>query len=176
MSRSKYEYPAFPLWQRLLAFLGLVALLGAQLFIIRPATRIGSALVVLDVSVAFFTAVMLNLNLPTALRRRRMMTDLLYKAWLREARAVDRYRELSENDPNFRKAILPPDDELEQAVDFVHIVDAPRDDLRFRLMPISRKYPLRDLVAAMKRVPLRSGRKVTAAQLRAYLEAKYGRG
>ena len=47
-------------------------------------------------------------------------------------------------------------------VSFAVSVNAPRDELRSRLMPINRKYPLRDLVAAMKRVPLRSGRKVTA--------------
>ncbi|HWS15821.1 MAG TPA: 23S rRNA (adenine(2503)-C(2))-methyltransferase RlmN [Candidatus Methylomirabilis sp.] len=47
-------------------------------------------------------------------------------------------------------------------VSFAVSVNAPRDELRSLLMPINRKYPLRDLVAAMKRVPLRSGRKVTA--------------
>jgi 23S rRNA (adenine2503-C2)-methyltransferase len=29
-------------------------------------------------------------------------------------------------------------------------------------MPINRKYPLRELIAAMRKIPLRSGRKVTA--------------
>jgi 23S rRNA (adenine2503-C2)-methyltransferase len=41
-------------------------------------------------------------------------------------------------------------------------VNASRDDQRSVLMPIHRKYPLRELVAAMRRIPLRSGRKVTA--------------
>ena len=29
-------------------------------------------------------------------------------------------------------------------------------------MPVNRKYPLKELVAAMRRIPLQSGRKVTA--------------
>jgi 23S rRNA (adenine2503-C2)-methyltransferase len=41
-------------------------------------------------------------------------------------------------------------------------INAARDDLRTVLMPINRKYPLRELVAEMKRIPLQSGRKVTA--------------
>lgn len=47
-------------------------------------------------------------------------------------------------------------------VSFAVSINAPRDDLRSKVMPINRKYPLKDLVAAMKRIPLRSGRKVTA--------------
>ncbi len=41
-------------------------------------------------------------------------------------------------------------------------INAARDDLRSRLMPLNRKYPLREVVAAMRRIPLQSGRKVTA--------------
>jgi len=41
-------------------------------------------------------------------------------------------------------------------------INAARDDLRSLLMPVNRKYPLRELVAEMKRIPLQSGRKVTA--------------
>jgi 23S rRNA (adenine2503-C2)-methyltransferase len=47
-------------------------------------------------------------------------------------------------------------------VSFAVSINAPDDGLRSRLMPINRKYPLADLVAAMKRIPLQSGRKVTA--------------
>jgi 23S rRNA (adenine2503-C2)-methyltransferase len=47
-------------------------------------------------------------------------------------------------------------------VSFAVSVNAPDDGLRSRLMPINRKYPLKDLVAAMKAIPLQSGRKVTA--------------
>jgi 23S rRNA (adenine2503-C2)-methyltransferase len=47
-------------------------------------------------------------------------------------------------------------------VSFAVSVNAPNDALRSRLMPINRKYPLKDLVAAMKAIPLQSGRKVTA--------------
>jgi len=47
-------------------------------------------------------------------------------------------------------------------VSFAVSLNAARDDLRSLLMPINRKYPLRDLVAEMKRIPLQSGRKVTA--------------
>ncbi|MGE5700160.1 MAG: 23S rRNA (adenine(2503)-C(2))-methyltransferase RlmN [Deltaproteobacteria bacterium] len=47
-------------------------------------------------------------------------------------------------------------------VSFAVSVNAPNDGLRSRLMPINRKYPLKDLVAAMKAIPLQSGRKVTA--------------
>ena len=41
-------------------------------------------------------------------------------------------------------------------------VNASRDEQRSLLMPVNRRYPLRELVAAMKRIPLQSGRKVTA--------------
>jgi 23S rRNA (adenine2503-C2)-methyltransferase len=47
-------------------------------------------------------------------------------------------------------------------VSFAVSINAPTDGLRSRLMPVNRKYPLKDLVAAMKRIPLQSGRKVTA--------------
>lgn len=47
-------------------------------------------------------------------------------------------------------------------VSFAVSVNAPRDELRSRLMPINRKYPLGELISAMKRIPLQSGRKVTA--------------
>lgn len=47
-------------------------------------------------------------------------------------------------------------------VSFAVSINAPRGDLRSRVMPVDRKYPLRDLVAAMKGIPLRSGRDVTA--------------
>ncbi|MBM2828616.1 MAG: Dual-specificity methyltransferase RlmN, partial [Actinobacteria bacterium] len=50
----------------------------------------------------------------------------------------------------------------EYPVSFAVSINAPRDDLRSRLMPVNRKYPLKDLVAAMKKIPLQSGRKVTA--------------
>jgi 23S rRNA (adenine2503-C2)-methyltransferase len=50
----------------------------------------------------------------------------------------------------------------EYPVSFAVSINAPNDDLRSRLMPINRKYPLMELVAAMKKIPLRSGRKVTA--------------
>ena len=45
---------------------------------------------------------------------------------------------------------------------FAVSINAAREDLRSLLMPINRKYPLRELVAEMKRIPLQSGRKVTA--------------
>jgi 23S rRNA (adenine2503-C2)-methyltransferase len=51
---------------------------------------------------------------------------------------------------------------LIQPVSFAVSINAVRDDLRSTLMPINRKYPLRELVEAMKRIPLLSGRKVTA--------------
>lgn len=47
-------------------------------------------------------------------------------------------------------------------VSFAVSLNAARDDLRARLMPVSRRHPLPDLVAAMRRIPLRRGRKVTA--------------
>jgi 23S rRNA (adenine2503-C2)-methyltransferase len=51
---------------------------------------------------------------------------------------------------------------LRYPVSFAVSINAARDDLRSLLMPINRKYPLRELVAEMKRIPLQSGRKVTA--------------
>ncbi len=47
-------------------------------------------------------------------------------------------------------------------VSFAVSINAPFDGLRSTLMPINRKFPLKELVAAMKRIPLQSGRKVTA--------------
>jgi len=47
-------------------------------------------------------------------------------------------------------------------VSFAVSINAPRDDLRSKLMPLNRKYPLKNLIAAMKKIPLQSGRKVTA--------------
>ena len=47
-------------------------------------------------------------------------------------------------------------------VSFAVSVNASRDEQRSLLMPVNRKYPLKELVAAMKRIPLQSGRKVTA--------------
>lgn len=47
-------------------------------------------------------------------------------------------------------------------VSFAVSINAPRDELRSELMPINRKYPLRELVQAIRKVPLQSGRKVTA--------------
>ncbi|GAB4238989.1 MAG: 23S rRNA (adenine(2503)-C(2))-methyltransferase RlmN [Deltaproteobacteria bacterium] len=47
-------------------------------------------------------------------------------------------------------------------VSFAVSINAARDDLRSVLMPINRKYPLGEVVAAMRRIPLQSGRKVTA--------------
>ena len=47
-------------------------------------------------------------------------------------------------------------------VSFAVSINAARDDLRSVLMPINRKYPLKEVVAAMRRIPLQSGRKVTA--------------
>lgn len=51
---------------------------------------------------------------------------------------------------------------LRYPVSFAVSINAARDDLRSLLMPINRKHPLRDLVAEMKRIPLQTGRKVTA--------------
>ena len=51
---------------------------------------------------------------------------------------------------------------LKHPVSIAVSINAARDDLRSVLMPINRKYPLRELVAEMKRIPLQSGRKVTA--------------
>jgi len=50
----------------------------------------------------------------------------------------------------------------EYPVSFAVSINAPTDELRSRLMPVNRKHPLKELVAAMKRIPLQSGRKVTA--------------
>ena len=50
----------------------------------------------------------------------------------------------------------------EYPVSFAVSINAARDELRSKLMPINRKYPLRELIAAMRKIPLRSGRKVTA--------------
>ncbi|RJP17469.1 MAG: 23S rRNA (adenine(2503)-C(2))-methyltransferase RlmN [Deltaproteobacteria bacterium] len=47
-------------------------------------------------------------------------------------------------------------------VSFAVSVNASDDAKRSSLMPVNREYPQKDLVAAMKRIPLRSGRKVTA--------------
>ena len=47
-------------------------------------------------------------------------------------------------------------------VSFAVSVNASRDEQRSLLMPVNRKHPLRELVAAMRRIPLQSGRKVTA--------------
>ena len=47
-------------------------------------------------------------------------------------------------------------------VSFAVSVNASRGERRSLLMPINRKYPLKELVATMKRIPLQSGRKVTA--------------
>ena len=47
-------------------------------------------------------------------------------------------------------------------VSFAVSLNAADEEVRTRLMPINRKYPLRDLVAAMRGIPLQSGRKVTA--------------
>jgi 23S rRNA (adenine2503-C2)-methyltransferase len=51
---------------------------------------------------------------------------------------------------------------LEHPVSFAVSINAAGEDLRSLLMPVNRKYPLRALVEAMKRIPLQSGRKVTA--------------
>jgi len=47
-------------------------------------------------------------------------------------------------------------------VSFAVSINASSDELRSKMMPINRKYPLKELVSAMKTIPLRSGRKVTA--------------
>jgi 23S rRNA (adenine2503-C2)-methyltransferase len=46
-------------------------------------------------------------------------------------------------------------------VSFAVSVNASRDGQRSLLMPVNRKYPLQELLAAMRRIPLQSGRKVT---------------
>ncbi len=47
-------------------------------------------------------------------------------------------------------------------VSFAVSVNAAREEIRSKLMPVNRKYPLSALVSAMRRIPLSSGRKVTA--------------
>jgi len=47
-------------------------------------------------------------------------------------------------------------------VSFAVSLNASRDPQRTLLMPVNRRHPLRELVAAMRRIPLQSGRKVTA--------------
>ncbi len=47
-------------------------------------------------------------------------------------------------------------------VSFAVSLNAGSDEVRSRIMPINRKYPLRELIATMRRIPLRSGRMVTA--------------
>jgi 23S rRNA (adenine2503-C2)-methyltransferase len=47
-------------------------------------------------------------------------------------------------------------------VSFAVSVNAPQDGQRTRIMPVNRRYPLEELVAAMRRIPLQSGRRVTA--------------
>lgn len=47
-------------------------------------------------------------------------------------------------------------------VSFAVSLNAPREELRTRLMPVNRRVALSELVEAMRRIPLRSGRKVTA--------------
>lgn len=47
-------------------------------------------------------------------------------------------------------------------VSFAVSFNAARDDLRTRLMPVNRRYPLASVAAAVRSIPLRSGRKVTA--------------
>jgi 23S rRNA (adenine2503-C2)-methyltransferase len=47
-------------------------------------------------------------------------------------------------------------------VSFAVSLNASRDAQRSLLMPVNRKYPLQELLAAMRRIPLQSGRKVTA--------------
>ncbi len=47
-------------------------------------------------------------------------------------------------------------------VSFAVSLNAARDDVRSRIMPVNRLFPIREVVAAMRGIPLRSGRKVTA--------------
>ena len=47
-------------------------------------------------------------------------------------------------------------------VSFAVSLNAAGEEARSRLMPVNRKYPLRELIAAMREIPLQSGRKVTA--------------
>ncbi|HEY0590636.1 MAG TPA: 23S rRNA (adenine(2503)-C(2))-methyltransferase RlmN, partial [Thermoanaerobaculia bacterium] len=41
-------------------------------------------------------------------------------------------------------------------------INAPDQERREQIMPITKKYPLRDLVSALKRFPLEKGREITA--------------
>jgi 23S rRNA (adenine2503-C2)-methyltransferase len=47
-------------------------------------------------------------------------------------------------------------------VSFAVSLNAASEEVRSRLMPVNQRYPLRDLVATMRGIPLRNGRKVTA--------------
>ncbi len=47
-------------------------------------------------------------------------------------------------------------------VSFAVSLNAASEEVRSRLMPVNRRYPLRDLIAAMRGIPLRNGCKVTA--------------
>ncbi len=60
--------------------------------------------------------------------------------------------------------ILPAMGELAERypVSFAVSINAASEVVRSGLMPVNRKYPLREVVAAMRRIPLRAGRKVTA--------------
>ena len=46
-------------------------------------------------------------------------------------------------------------------VSFAVSLNASRDDQRSMLMPVNRKHPLKEVVAALRKIPLQSGRKVT---------------
>jgi len=46
-------------------------------------------------------------------------------------------------------------------VSFAVSLNASRDDQRSMLMPVNRKHPLKEVVAAVRKIPLQSGRKVT---------------
>jgi len=46
-------------------------------------------------------------------------------------------------------------------VSFAVSLNASRDDQRSLLMPVNRKHPLKEVVAAVRKIPLQSGRKVT---------------
>lgn len=50
----------------------------------------------------------------------------------------------------------------EYPVSFAVSINAARDDLRSRLMPVNRRYPLGAVLEAVRKIPLRSGRRVTA--------------
>ncbi len=51
---------------------------------------------------------------------------------------------------------------LRYPVSFAVSINAARDDLRSLLMPVNRRYPLKEVVHAMRQIPLQSGRKVSA--------------